>query len=108
MKRRNADDGVIYIIGVRTEAGAEGDNDDEEKRENCSRPELTRTACFRITESQFQNFHDLLRIVPGSEAGSMYREIFARGLKDLEIYYDKHLNLTCAEVAAEVVEGDAP
>jgi hypothetical protein len=37
-------------------------------------------------------------MVPGSEAGSMYREIFARGLKDLETCYDKHVNSTCSEV----------
>ena len=70
--------------------------------------ELTRTACFRISESQFQDFQDLLGMVPGSDVGSMYREVFRRGLKDLEVFYDKHHNQTCAEIAAEYEEGDQP
>lgn len=43
--------------------------------------------CFRISESTFQDFVALMATVPGSEAGAMYREIFARGLRSLMDFY---------------------
>lgn len=42
---------------------------------------LNTTACFRITAADNDRFKELLRTIPGSEAGSMYRAIFSRGLK---------------------------
>jgi len=64
-------------------------------------PHGTHAVSFRVSEEQFQAFQHLLHRVPGSDAGSMYREVFRRGLKDLAIFYDKHLNRTCQETAAE-------
>ena len=47
----------------------------------------THAASFRISEGQYQEFVTLLGTVPGSDTGSMYREIFARGLKALQAFY---------------------
>ena len=46
-------------------------------------PNLTHTACFRITDTQFRDFQRLLDDLPGAEAGSLYREIFSLGLASL-------------------------
>lgn len=62
----------------------------------------THAVSFRVSEEQYKAFQELLQTVPGSDAGSMYREVFQRGLHDLAIFCDKHLNLTCQETAAEV------
>jgi hypothetical protein len=47
----------------------------------------TRQVCFRISDSKHEEFIDLLGDVPGAEAGNMFREIFARGLKSLQDFY---------------------
>lgn len=62
----------------------------------------THAVSFRVSEDQYQAFQELLHSVPGSDAGNMYREVFRRGLQDIALFYDKHLNLTCQEVAAEL------
>jgi hypothetical protein len=49
----------------------------------------TRAVSFRISESVHQDFIDLLGGVPGSDAGSMYREIFSRGLKSVTAFYEQ-------------------
>lgn len=49
----------------------------------------TRSVSFRISESIHRKFIDLLGSVPGSDAGSMYREIFSRGLKSLTDFYSQ-------------------
>lgn len=51
--------------------------------------QLTRTAAFRIAESQYEEFLDLLKAIPGSDSGNLYREIFSRGLKSLIAFYTK-------------------
>jgi hypothetical protein len=48
---------------------------------------VTRQVSFRISEQQHDAFNDLLGSVPGADAGSMYREIFLRGLKSLSEFY---------------------
>ena len=48
---------------------------------------LTHTAAFRINESQHDEFLQLLNRIPGSQAGNLYREIFARGLDSLKAFY---------------------
>ncbi len=63
---------------------------------------LSRQVSFRISEEQHQAFLDLVRTIPGADVGSMFREVFARGLRDLETFCDKVYNRTCEEVAAEV------
>jgi hypothetical protein len=62
----------------------------------------TRQVSFRISEDQHQAFLDLVRTIPGADAGNMFREVFSRGLRDLETFYDKVYSRTCEEVAAEV------
>jgi hypothetical protein len=47
----------------------------------------TRQVCFRVPEWQHQAFIDLVGSVPGGEAGSMFREVFTRGLKSLQDHY---------------------
>jgi hypothetical protein len=47
----------------------------------------TRQVCFRIPATQHQAFIDLVGSVPGGEAGSMFREVFTRGLKSLRDHY---------------------
>lgn len=51
--------------------------------------QLTKTAAFRIAEAQYEQFLDLLKAIPGADAGTLYREIFARGLKSLSDFYNK-------------------
>lgn len=51
--------------------------------------QLTKTAAFRIAEAQYEQFLDLLKAIPGADAGTLYREIFARGLKSLSAFYNK-------------------
>jgi hypothetical protein len=51
----------------------------------------THALCFRISEATYEEFVGLMATVPGSEAGAMYREIFARGLRSLkEFYAEQH------------------
>ncbi len=50
----------------------------------------THPVSFRISESSYQEFLALMESVPGSEAGAMYREIFARGLHSLKAFYAKN------------------
>lgn len=47
----------------------------------------THAASFRISESMYQEFQALLSAIPGAEVGNLYREIFARGLKSLQVFY---------------------
>ena len=42
---------------------------------------MTRPVSFRISESVHQDFIELLESVPGSDAGSMYREIFSEACR---------------------------
>lgn len=51
--------------------------------------QLTKTAAFRIAEAQYEQFLDLLKSIPGADAGTLYREIFARGLRSLSAFYAK-------------------
>jgi hypothetical protein len=62
----------------------------------------THAVSFRVTEPQYQAFQALLRNVPGSDAGAMYREIFSRGLQSVEQHYEKHTVLSLDDFAAEV------
>lgn len=56
---------------------------------NSNTQHLTKTAAFRIAEAQYEQFLDLLKSIPGADAGILYREIFARGLKSLSAFYNK-------------------
>jgi len=47
----------------------------------------THAASFRISGEQYQGFQALLESVPGSDVGSMYREVFARGLRSVKAFY---------------------
>ncbi len=59
---------------------------------NYSKPEtFTRNVAFRITEAQYQGFHELKESLPGSDVGNLYREIFLRGLKALTAFCAKKI-----------------
>lgn len=75
------------------------------KRKNRTSPK-GRTAVFRITDEQHQEFAELLATMPGSNAGAMYREIFTRGLKDMKIFSEKHSLYTREEAAAELIQDE--
>ena len=48
---------------------------------NSNNKQLTKTAAFRIADAQYEQFLDLLKSIPGADAGTLYREIFTRGLR---------------------------
>ena len=60
------------------------------RRETITTSTGTHPVSFRISENSYQDFLALMESVPGSEAGAMYREIFARGLKSLQAFYATH------------------
>lgn len=61
-----------------------------------------RQVSFRVPQDEYDEFTDLLAKVPGSDTGAMYREVFRRGLQHVQAFYEKHLDLTCEEIAAEM------
>lgn len=54
---------------------------------NINNTNMTKTAAFRIAAGQHEQFLDLLKAIPGADAGTLYREIFSRGLKSLSDFY---------------------